>query len=177
MADQEWWETDEENDEVATKRELWEPLSEALGGFDLDPAAGCEPTQIAHQRYTKADDGLVEPWFGTVWLNPPFSQRVHWYRRLVDHYERGAVDAAAAIAPTDFSADWFHDWFARADAIGLLDGRDWYIGHGSSPSFATAVGLWSPTDDALAVLASKGTVVHPQQPDQASLQDFGGESR
>lgn len=60
-----WWQT-EENDEVATSPRLWRPLADAMDGFDLDPAAGCEPTPIAEERYTPADDGLASPWFGTV---------------------------------------------------------------------------------------------------------------
>ena len=161
-----WWDTDRENDAVATKPELWRPIAEKVGGFDLDPAAGCEPTPIADTRYTEADDGLAQPWFGTVWLNPPFSEKVVWYRRLVDHVERNRVERAVAVAPADPSADWFHDWFATADVIGFLNGRDWYLADGSSPSFQTMLGVWSPTPALESWLSSMGTLVRPEHDTQ-----------
>lgn len=170
-----WWQTDT-NDEVATKRELWGPLADAVGGFDLDPAAGCEPTPIADDRYTKSDDGLSKPWYGTVWLNPPFSEKTPWYRKLVDEYWNGDVEAAVALATVDPSADWFHEWFSTADLICYLDGRDWYHA-GDSPSFSTQVGAWNPTDDLRAKLSTFGTLAEPvhEKPD-STLSEFGGGS-
>lgn len=156
-----WWQT-EENDEVATKAELWRPIADAMGGFDLDPAAGCEPTPIADDRYTREDNGLAQPWYGTVWLNPPFSDKTPWYKRLVSQYRNGGVDRAVALATVDPSANWFHDWFSTADVICYLNGRNWYHA-GDSPSFSTMVGVWNPTDGALDVLRGLGTLAYPEQ--------------
>jgi len=158
--DNQWWQT-EENDAVATSPDLWRPLARAMNGFDLDPAAGCEPTPIAENRYTPADDGLTTAWYGTVWLNPPFSEKTPWYRRLVNQYRNGEVDAAVAIATVDPSADWFHDWFSTAEVIGYLDGRDWYLGYDGTPTFSTQVGVWNPTQKTRATLHDLGTVVEP----------------
>ena len=174
-AENQWWQT-ETNDEVPTKRDLWEPLADAIGGFDLDPAAGCEPTPIAEDRYTKADDGLSQPWYGTVWLNPPFSEKKQWYRKLVDEYWNGDVTRAVALATVDPSANWFHQWFSTADLICYLDGRDWYLA-GDSPTFSTMVGVWNPTDDVREKLSRLGTLAEPiyEQQDQR-LDSFGGDS-
>jgi hypothetical protein len=157
-----WWQTDNDNDGVPTSPDLWRPLKNAFGGFDLDPASGCEPQPIAENRYTKDNDGLSSPWFGTVWLNPPFSDKEPWYRRLVNQYEHGDVTDAAAVATGDPSTVWFHDYFSTADLICFLEGRDWYIGHGSSPSFSTQVGVWNPTDEVIDVLHRLGTVAEPR---------------
>ena len=159
MTEKEWWKT-ETNDEVATSPELWRPLSRHLNGFDLDPAAGCEPTPIAEERYTEADDGLTSPWYGTVWLNPPFSDKSAWYSRLVAQYTNGKVDRAAAVATADPSTDWFHDYFSTADVVVFLNGRDWYLAHGENPNFATMLGLWNPTPEAVEWARSMGTVAH-----------------
>jgi len=169
MPKNDWWQT-EENDAVATKRELWQPFAKAVGGFDLDPAAGCEPTQIATERYTKEDDGLTSPWFGDVWLNPPFSEKTPWYKRLVDQYWNGDVTRAVALAMVDPSANWFHEWFSTDDVITFLDGRDWYMA-GDSPTFSTQVGLWNPTPEAIGVARRLGTVVEPfeKEPNQTTL--------
>jgi len=167
-----WWQT-EDNDEVPTSPELWRPLSRHLNDFDLDPAAGCEPTPIADERYTPEDDGLTSPWFGTVWLNPPFSDKTPWYSRLVSQYQAGDVDRAVAVANVDTSADWFHNYFSTADVVLFLDGRDWYLGHGSSPSFSTMLGFWNPTPDAVEWARSMGTVAHFEADDgQTGLADY-----
>ncbi len=163
MPENEWWQT-EENDAVATKRELWQPFAEALGGFDLDPAAGCEPTPIADERYTKEDDGLTSPWFGNVWLNPPFSDKGAWYKRLVTQYRHGDVDCAVAIAQVGTDADWFQDWFSTADVITFINGRDCYHERGNE-NFASMIGVWNPTPEAIEVARSLGTVVEPMEKD------------
>lgn len=59
-----------------------------LGHFDLDPCAAVEPLwKIADTNYTALDDGLSKPWFGRVWLNPPYSRPLleHFINRLADH--------------------------------------------------------------------------------------------
>ncbi len=52
-------------------------LLEAVGGaasFDLDPCSHIDrPWPTARQHYTQEDNGLLLPWFGRVWLNPPYS--------------------------------------------------------------------------------------------------------
>jgi len=155
-----WWDT-KTNDLVATSPDLWRPLSKAIDGFDLDPAAGCEPTPIADERYTESDDGLTSPWFGTVWLNPPFSNKIEWYRRLVAQYRTGNINRAVAIAKVDTSPEWFQRWFSTADVICFLNDRDVYLGHGDNPSFSTMVGVWNPTDRVVSVLSGMGTVARP----------------
>jgi len=52
-------------------------IFDALGLiFDLDP---CSPGPThwvpARKIYMKEDDGLVQPWSGTVFMNPPFGRR------------------------------------------------------------------------------------------------------
>lgn len=145
------------NDEVFTSPELWRPLARAVGGFDLDPAAS-PTTSIASTNYTKSDDGLSREWFGKVWLNPPFSEKEAWYRRLIDQLAQGNVQRAVVIAPNDMSADWAQRWFSRADLLGFLDGRDHYTTVEGSPSFGTVVGVWNHTPEVVEVLERKGFV-------------------
>jgi hypothetical protein len=67
--------------------------------FDLDVAAPTEPLPWlpALNRYTVADDGLTEPWFGTVWCNPPYSAPTAWCRRWAVH------DAGCLLINADLS--------------------------------------------------------------------------
>lgn len=79
----------------------------AVGPFDLDPcAAGAEyawrPWETAATSYTH--DGLTRPWFGMVWVNPPFGDEIGpWLARAAAHGR--AVGLAFARTETD----WFFD--------------------------------------------------------------------
>lgn len=153
--------TDQSKDtsnEYATKPELWRPLSNALGGFDVDPASGAESEQIAETVYTREDDGLSKEWHGKVWLNPPFSEKLEWFRKAVNEIHAGNAETIVALAPVDTSTKWFQRWYSKAEVICWLEGRDWYVSQGS-PSFNTSVAIFGDcSDSVLEVLDSKGVV-------------------
>lgn len=172
-----WWDT-EENDEVATSPELWRPIADAIDGFDLDVAAGAEPTPIADETYTVEDDGLSQPWYGDVWLNPPGSEKKAWYSRLSAQYQCGNVDRAVALAWGHSSSEWFQEHFSTADVVCFLEERDVFLGEGDNPSFATWVGVWNPNADLLDVLRGRGPLMIPVAEDrgQRTADEFvGGE--
>ena len=92
-----------------------------LGPFDLDPCAAPEPRPwpTADFHYTESEDGLSRPWFGRVWMNPPFgSQTGVWLKRLADH----GNGIALTFARTD-TAMFQEQVFRRAGAILFLAGR------------------------------------------------------
>lgn len=96
--------------------------------FDLDP---CHPghhvkacTVRAYRIYTKADDGLLQPWEGFVFMNPPFGGRnghVPWLKRFIDHGD------GIAIVRAYTSAGWFHDWAAKADIMLFPRGKTRFV--------------------------------------------------
>jgi hypothetical protein len=96
-------------------------LIEALGGrFALDPCAAAEdPLRCAEQCYTEANDGLLRPWFGVVWLNPPFDryQVGKWIAKLALHGN------GIALVHARTEAEWFRPIWTSADAILFLDKR------------------------------------------------------
>lgn len=55
--------------------------------FDIDVCAppGGIPWIPAKRYFTQADDGLLQPWEGRVWMNPPYSQATPWVRRFIEH--------------------------------------------------------------------------------------------
>lgn len=96
----------------------------ALGGadsFDLDPCAAVgQPWPTARRHFTIAENGLVRPWQGRVWLNPPYSTSVigNWMARMVEHGQ----GIALIFARTETAV--FHETVWRAaDALLFLEGR------------------------------------------------------
>jgi hypothetical protein len=70
-------------DDVLTPRWVFDVLGLT---FDLDVASPPRATHVPAERvYTKADDGLASPWFGRVWMNPPYSQATPWVLRFIEH--------------------------------------------------------------------------------------------
>ena len=66
-------------------------LVEALGGwetFDLDPCAEeKQPIRTARRMLTRRENGLLQPWQGRVYLNPPYSIRLlaAFLARMAEH--------------------------------------------------------------------------------------------
>lgn len=93
----------------------------AVGRFDLDPCAAPEPrpwpTALVH--YALPMNGLALPWFGRVWVNPPFGQAATpWLERLVEHGD----GVALLPARTDTAAFYRFVW-DRAAAVLFVRNR------------------------------------------------------
>jgi hypothetical protein len=58
-----------------------------LGEFDLDPCACASmPWQIAKKSYAPPQNGLLLPWEGRVFCNPPYGPHVEdWVKRMSAH--------------------------------------------------------------------------------------------
>ena len=102
---------------ATTSDDYWTPkwLFDALGiEFDLDVACppGGPPHTPAKAWYTQETNGLTSPWFGRVWMNPPFSNLTPWVNKFVDH--------ANGICLLPFSKSyWFEKLWNTADALTL----------------------------------------------------------
>lgn len=91
-----------------------------LGPFDLDPCAAPEPRPwaTAAHHITLPEDGLMAPWDGLVWCNPPYGRQVGaWMSRMAMH-DNGI---ALVFARTD--TEWFQKSADFASGILFLKGR------------------------------------------------------
>jgi hypothetical protein len=98
------------SDDYLTPRWVFDTLGI---GFDLDVASPPWATHVPAERiYTKADDGLAQPWSGRVWMNPPYSKSAPWVERFIAHAD------GIALLPWAKSA-WTIRLWERADGIAL----------------------------------------------------------
>lgn len=109
-------------DEWYTPLDLLNPIGER---YDLDP---CSPGRghwvPADHVYTKKDDGLSKPWFGFVFMNPPFGGRnghVPWLRKWLAHANGIAVVRAYT------SSAWFHEHAVKAHVMLFPRGKTKFI--------------------------------------------------
>jgi hypothetical protein len=97
---------------------------EALGGpdsFDLDPCSHVDrPWPTARQHYVQEDNGLILPWFGRVWLNPPYQIDLitRFLARMAEH------DQGVALIFARTETDPFHRYvWGAASGLLFLRGR------------------------------------------------------
>lgn len=97
--------TSSNSDEHNTPSYLIEATREVLGSIDLDPMSNdlANETVRATNYYTKEDDGLSKNWFGSVWLNPPFSLSKLAIPKLVSSYEKQEINQAVLLVKSDVS--------------------------------------------------------------------------
>lgn len=109
-----------DGDEWYTPADYIEAARQLMGGIDLDPAS-CEAAQEnvrAEYFYTKQDNGLTMPWFGCVWLNPPYSTPLirHFVAKLIGEHEAGNITEAVILTNNSSDTAWFHDLLSRYPA-------------------------------------------------------------
>lgn len=98
-------------------------LIQALGAFDLDPCAPPLSRRLwatARDHYSLPDqDGLILPWHGRVWLNPPYGRVLaQWLERMAEH-----GDGTALIFARTETAAFQHWVWPMASAVLFLEGR------------------------------------------------------
>ena len=118
-------------------------LFEVLGiRFDLDPASCPRDLSAvpADRIYTVEDDGLAQPWFGRVWLNPPYSKVSPWVDRFINHGH------GIALLPASRGAAWHFRIWEKAGGVAMWDGR-FVRPNGEPDHIPFQVYLWAMGDD------------------------------
>lgn len=120
-------------------------LIKALGEFDLDPCTPIEmPWDTAKHRYTPNEDGLKQPWYGRVWLNPPYGKEAgKWLNKLAAH-----GNGIALIFARTETEMFFNNVWDKAHGILFIKGRLFFhypdgtkaIANSGAPSVLIAYG-------------------------------------
>lgn len=117
---------------------------DVLGSIDLDPCADAGKGIPAANHYTVEDDGLVQPWRGRVYMNPPYGRDiVAWIEKLAEEFKYGNVKEAIALVPARVDTTWWRklphrEWLA-------VSGRLAFSGHENPAPFPSAVCYLGPS--------------------------------
>jgi hypothetical protein len=159
------------SNEWFTPAENIEAARTVLGAIDLDPAS-CEladRTVRATHYFTAQDDGLTQPWYGRVFLNPPYgkvsgkSSQDIWSRKIIDEFHSGRVHAAILLVNACIGDRWFNRLWDYP--LCFVDRRirfDSPNGHKSSPTKGNCfVYFGDHVQHFHTVFSKHGTVVTP----------------
>lgn len=108
-----------QSDEWATPRDLFEELDKEFG-FTLDVAA-TKQNALCANFFTAEDDGLMQPWYGVVWCNPPYSQVAGWVEKAFRESQRGVTSVLLVASRTD--TRWWHDFVLPHAEVRFIRGR------------------------------------------------------
>jgi hypothetical protein len=92
--------------------------------FDLDVASSNHPLieVPAKQRYTIEDDALSKPWFGRVWMNPPFTKVTPWVDKFLEHGN------GLCLVPTSSNGKWGNKLWDSDAGCTFLPANMWFVG-------------------------------------------------
>ncbi len=113
--------------EWPTPQATFDKLAQEFGPFDLDPAATAENAKC-QRFYTAAENGLLWPWQGRVWLNPPYGRTIGpWMAKARQESAAGAL--VVCLVPARVDARWWRESVAEAALVRFLPGRVRYGQH------------------------------------------------
>jgi hypothetical protein len=124
-----------------TPPEFLEAVCAVFDGIpDLDPCSdsSARPTVAARRHFTRQENGLMQPWAGRVYMNPPYGREIgKWIRKLRSEWQRGAMTDAIALLPARPDTAWFEALTLDTDdaVICFLRGRLRFVGQRSSAPF------------------------------------------
>ena len=121
-------------DEWETPAELFALLDQEFH-FTLDVCALPENTKCP-AFYSPEDDGLAQPWQGTCWMNPPYSQVAKWMAKAYDSARHGT--RVVCLVPSRTGTKWWHDYACKGH-VRLLKGRLRFSNAKHSAPFPSAV--------------------------------------
>jgi len=108
--------------------------------FTLDVCAAQETAKCA-RYYTRADDGLTQPWTGICWMNPPYGKGVdRWIRKAYESSLQGATVVCLVKSTTDTA--WWHTYTPHAEV--RFTRRLTFQGARHRAPFATCLVIFRP---------------------------------
>lgn len=124
----------------STPQDFFNAVSAEFGPFDLDVCATPKNAKCVNY-FNLAQDGLLQMWHGTIWMNPPYGRNIgKWVKKAYESSQEGATVVCLLPARTDTA--WWHNWAIKGQ-IRFLRGRLKFGGSKHSAPFPSALVIFS----------------------------------
>jgi phage N-6-adenine-methyltransferase len=133
---QPWWCSDQE---IGTPVDLFEELN-AEFHFDLDVCAS-ESNKKVPRFYSEVNNGLAQPWSGSVFCNPPYGKIQPWVDKGL--YEIDHCKVIVYLLPSRTSRPWFRSLMKEGE-VRFLDHRIRFEGTKAKAQFDCLIGILMP---------------------------------
>ena len=111
--------------------------------FTLDVCALPENAKC-EKFYSPADDGLMQPWFGVCWCNPPYGKEIGlWVQKAYESALSGAA-TVVCLLPARTDTAWWHRYVQHHSEISFLLGRLKFGNSANSAPFPSALVIFRP---------------------------------
>lgn len=125
------------NNEWYTPIHFIEAARKTMGSINTDPAS-CAVAQLnvkADVFYTEDTNGLDKPWFGNVWMNPPYSGKLIklFIQKLAEELASGNTIQAAVLVNNATETQWADSLLRECDAVCFLTKRIKFLDETGKP--------------------------------------------
>jgi phage N-6-adenine-methyltransferase len=127
--------------EWATPQAFFEALDREFH-FMLDVAAQPDNAKCP-QYFTPEENGLVQPWKGICWMNPPYGKASsQWVAKAYESAQQGATVVCLLPARTD--TKWWQRYCLPPTEVRFVAGRLTFGGANNPAPFPNAVVIFRP---------------------------------
>lgn len=116
----------------------------AMGQIDTDPASSelANKTVMASVFFDESQNGLLQKWAGSVWLNPPYSQPQigDFISVAVEKYQKQEISQCCVLVNNATETKWFQEILKACDAVCFLSQRIKFIDKSGNPAGAPLQG-------------------------------------
>ena len=113
-----------------TPPRFFQKMNELFGPFTLDAAANDE-NHLCEKYYTEKDNGLLQPWTGRVWNNPPYGKGDggvgEFVAKAADCAKAETFEIAVLLVTPRTDTEWWHEHALRAAEIYDVRGRIGFV--------------------------------------------------
>lgn len=135
------------SDQHNTPLEWVAPISDILGGFDLDPCASSTSDLADHN--IRETGGLEADWsqYDTVWCNHPYGrgEPEKWLRKAAEC----DAETVVTLSKGDPSTDWFQQYLTQASLVCFPYERIRFIGEDNGAKFPNVYGVFGQCPEEL----------------------------
>ncbi len=95
---------------------------------DLDPCSNSHlhPQVVADRSYTEMEDGLLHPWMGCVFCNPPYHSVGTWAAKFLREYQQGHMTEGILLVSSATETRWYQQLGRSHALICHLNQRQWF---------------------------------------------------